>query len=366
MRVDAVLEQSLERTVDVIGRLVAVQRGIVAANSWGRVAEVRVQVGDRVDKGDILAVLDRERLAWRRDLAEAARAEAEANLSNAKARVRRADARLVTARARLALAEQELERLERLRDSVAFSQASYDDKGLEVEVAQRTVDETAAEVVEARTLTDQFAARLQGARVSLQLADDELEDATIRAPFPAVVTSRLTEAGAYLDLGDEVVGLLNDRELEIEADVPFNRLPGLVPEASVRFSLDDGRAFDAEVRAVGAEENPRSRTRVVRFRPKFDSAAKALADGQSVTLAIPAGPRRVALTVHKDAVVREAGSTFVFVVADGAADIRPIEVGEAIGNRFEVVEGLAAGKLVVVRGNERLQPGQAVMTADPS
>ena len=366
VRVDAVVNQTIERTVGVIGRLVALQRGVVAANTRGRVAEVRVQVGERVEEGDVLALLDRDRLAWRRDLAEAEQAEAKANLANAEARVGRADASLVTAKARLALAQQELERIGRLRDSVAFSQASYDDKRLEVEVAQRTVDEAAAEVAEVRTLTGQYAARLQGATAALQLADDELDDAAIRAPFPAVVTSRRTEVGAYLDLGDEVVGLVNDRELEIEADVPFRRLAGLARNAKVRFTLDDGRVFDAEIRAIGAEENPRTRTRVVRFRPNFTGATDALADGQSVTLAIPAGPRHEALTVHKDAIVREAGAAFVFVVADGLAEIRPIVLGEASGDRFEVVEGLAAGEQVVVRGNDRLQPGQSVITADPS
>ena len=70
--------------------------------------------------------------------------------------------------------------------------------------------------------------------------------------------------------------------------------------------------------------------------------------------------------MHKDAIVREAGAAFVFVVADGLAEIRPIVLGEANGDRFEVIEGLAVGEQVVVRGNERLQPGQSVITADPS
>ena len=237
--------------------------------------------------GAEIAMIETEaehKVVW---MAEAERVEAEANLANAKAQVRRADASHVTAKARLALAEQELERIERLRESVAFSQASYVENTLEVEVAHRTVDEAVAEVAEARTLTSQFAARLQGAVAALQLAEDELDDAIIRAPFPAVVTSRRTEAGAYLDLGDEVVGLVNDRDLEIEADIPYSHLAGLAETSKVGFTLDDGRVFDAEVRAVGAEENPRTRTRFLRFRPNLAGVTEALADGQSVTLAIP-------------------------------------------------------------------------------
>ena len=50
----------------------------------------------------------------------------------------------------------------------------------------------------------------------------------------------------------------------------------------------------------------------------------------------------------------------MFIVADGAADIRPVVIGFAVGERFEVKSGLEPGDIVVVRGNERLQPGQKV------
>ena len=363
--VDAVKREALSRTVTVIGRLVSRQRGVVAANTRGRVGEVRVQVGERVEKGDVLAILDRDRLAWWRDQARSEVTEAQANLANAQARVNRINARMVTAQARLALAEQELARFEKLRGSVAFSPANYDDKRLEVEVARRVVEEVGAEVDEALTVTDQFAARLTRARITLELAADELDDAEVRAPYPGVVTSRQTEAGAYLNLGDPVVSLLNDQDLEIEADVPFKRLAGVPSGARVRFSLDEAEVFDALVRAIGAEENPQTRTRVVRFQPLFDKPRRSLAEGQSVTLILPAGPAREIVSVHKDAVIRQAGSAIVFIVTGSAAEIRPVTLGDSNGVRFEVLHGLEAGDLVVVRGNERLQPGQAVAYESP-
>ena len=64
--VDAVKRQPLSQTFTVIGRLVARQRGVVAARTRGPVAELRVQMGQRVRKGDVLLLIDRNRLAWRR------------------------------------------------------------------------------------------------------------------------------------------------------------------------------------------------------------------------------------------------------------------------------------------------------------
>ena len=86
VQVDAVKREPLNQTFMVIGRLVARQRGDVAARVAGPVAEMRVQVGDRVSRGDVIAVVDRKRPAWRRDVAAAEVHESKASLANAEAR----------------------------------------------------------------------------------------------------------------------------------------------------------------------------------------------------------------------------------------------------------------------------------------
>jgi len=62
----------------------------------------------------------------------------------------------------------------------------------------------------------------------------------------------------------------------------------------------------------------------------------------------------------KDAILQRSGDALVFVVTDGTAEARRVVIGEAVGPRFEVLQGLAAGDLVVVRGNERLRNGAPV------
>ena len=188
--------------------------------------------------------------------------------------------------------------------------------------------------------------------------------ADIRAPYGGVITQRRTVAGAYVKAGEGVVGMIDDGSLEIEADVPANRLAGLAPGTKVSFRLDGRGTYRATVRARVPEENPLSRTRRVRFVPDFpDSAGNAnnLAAGQSVTLAIPAGTVRQVITVDKDAILKRKGRSVVFVVGAGNAAIpRPVKLGEAVGGRFVVLGGLKPGELVVVRGNERLRPGQKI------
>lgn len=328
--VDAVIEEPLSQTVPVLGRMVAGEFGPIAARIGGAVNEMRVDVGDRVERGTVLAVLDRERLALERDRYESL--------------VRQQSAKLAGARADLQKVSLDLKRLEGIRKSAAFSQARYDDAIQDVVKQKGEVAETQAELAQAET--------------QLKRASVDLQDSEVRAPYPGVVSKKHTEVGAYLNIGSPVVTLINDLDIEIEADIPGNRLGGLARGTSVRVTLDDKSEHVAIVRAIIPDENPRTRTRPVRFDPKFTDLAKPLATNQTVTVHVPIGVPRTVTTVSKDAIVRRGGNVLVFVVRDGKGEPQPVTLGESVGNRFVVTSGLKAGDRVVVRGNENLRPGQ--------
>ncbi|MCY4451373.1 MAG: efflux RND transporter periplasmic adaptor subunit [Immundisolibacterales bacterium] len=338
VEVDAVREEPIAQTAPVVGRVVPREHGTVAATIGGPVAEVAVRIGDRVQAGDVLIVLAR-------DLPEARLAQKKADESLEAARVR-------TAEAEVDLVRQELERLERLKNSSAFPKAAFEDKR--------------QELVRRRSRVREAAAALARAGVQRRMAEIELERITVRAPYPGVVTARRTAPGGYVKAGDPVVTLVDDQHLEVEADVPADRLAGLSLGTEVNVELDDGIVYPATVRAIVPDENPLTRTRPVRFTPRFDPGPDAVrpAPNQSVVVRVPIAGPEIAASVHKDAVVSRGGRSLVYVV-EGApqaarAEVRAIRIGESAGGRFVVTEGLDAGELVVVRGNERINPGQAI------
>lgn len=330
--VDEVRVEAMAQTVPVIGRLVARQAGEVAARTAGPVASLHVAVGDRVATGDPIAALDTVRLRAERDRLAALVNEAQAQMER------------LTAQA--ALRRQELHRLEGLQESAAFSQSRFEDARQEVIIAESAIGTAEASRV--------------SATAGLSLAQIDLSWATIVAPYPGVVTLIHTEVGAWLGVGERVVSMVNDLELEVEAEVPSSRIAALDAGAVVSLILDDGTRHTAVVRAVVPEENVLTRTRQVRFIPRFETLRKPLAVNQSATVVLPAGRGQDVLTVHKDAIVRNQGQAFVYVAEDGTAQIRPVQLGQAVGGRFEVLDGLGPGEAVVVRGNERLRPGQPI------
>lgn len=309
--------------------------GVVSAIIKGAVQEMRVHVGDRVDAGDVLAVLASDSLKWSRELRVAEVKSAEADLTNARAQAK--------------LRRQELQRLENLRQSSAFSPARFEDAQQELAKAESSA---------ARGESD-----LSVAKANLNLADIDLANAQVKAPYAGVVTATLTAVGTYLNAGEPVLSLVDDLSMEVEADVPADRVQALTPGTMVSFGIGaDGVERFAAVRAQVPEENPLTRTRKVRFSPAEDALGQNAAANQSVSIAIPSGPMKQVITVHKDAVLTKGGQRVVFLVTDGKAELRPVELGEAVGGRFIVHSGLKSGDEVVVRGNERLAPGQTVQT----
>lgn len=332
VRVDAVLMEPLSQTIPVIGRLVSRQAGQVAAQIAGAVVKMKVEVGDRVEIGQVLAVLDTASLS--------------AELNVAEGQLLQAHAQLEFDRSDMRLAELGLKRQQDLKKSGAFSKAKYEDWVQKVARANASVKRRQAEILTTEA--------------SLHMKQIDLDKATIKAPYEGVITQRMAEAGSYVRVGDPVVYMISDRALEIEVDVPSLRVVGLTPGIEIEFDLDNGQKFKARVRAVLPSENPLTRTRTVRLEPDFAQQSGRLADAQSVVVHVPIGIQRNIISVHKDAIIKRGSLNIVFVINDKKAQSREIELGESTGNRIEVLSGLKPGDQVVVRGNERLKGGALV------
>jgi len=327
---DLVVETEMSETVAVFGEVVSGRQSRVAARVAGVAAEVPVRVGDKVAAGDVLARLDPQLF--------------EIGLAEAQAAVDVAEAGIATVEARLDRARKAFRRAESLRENAAIAEAQLEDR--------------ISDLAEANGAAAEARARVEAARTALRRARYDLENATVRAPFDAVVLSVATEHGQFINPGSEVATLLDTSAMEIEANVPARFIDALRPDQTVEARTDAGGALTLALRAVLPTEFSSTRTRPVRF--EVLEAGQAVAVGQSVTLDVPVSAPRTIAAVPKDALIQSPSGWSVFVAADGKAVPRPVEIGQALGNRFEVLSGLAPGETVVVRGNERLRPGQDI------
>lgn len=324
--------RALAETVPVFAEVITARNGNIAARVAGTVETVHVLAGTPVQSGDLLVALNVELLTIQVAQSQAQLAEAAAGIETARARVDRA---------RIAL-----DRIEALRGGTAFSQGRFDD-------AQ-------ADFLEAEALFVEAQARERSAQSRVAETQYQLDRSEIRAPFSGIVLEVNTIPGAFIQAGTPLVRLLDTDAFEVQANVPSRYTAFLQPGQQVQASSETGASFTLNLRAVLPVENPSSRTRPVLFAAPELSAMGGAAVGQSLTVDIPVGEARDVLSVPKDALVQARGGWTVFVAAEDEAQPRTVTLGVPLGDRYEVVSGLQEGDLVVVRGNERLRPGQAI------
>ncbi|MGI9411385.1 MAG: efflux RND transporter periplasmic adaptor subunit [Hyphomicrobiaceae bacterium] len=331
--VDTVDEREISDTQAVIGQLVATRRAALATRIAGIIERVDFEVGDRISTGQELVKLDSSRIAI-----EMRAAEASIDVARAGLRV---------AEAKLKLAEQAFQRQAALRKSTAFSRSRYDD--LKQEAVQASSERAQAE------------AQMQSAKSILERAAYELKHAVIKAPFDGIVIARVAQPGQYMSPGGAIATLLDVTNLEVEADVPSEIASslGIGTKVSARFS--NGTERDVLLRSAIPVQDVSTQTRPVRFTAKLDDLqASHIAVGSTVTLQLPVSAPRKVITAPKDALLQGRGGWIVYVVKDDKAVPQPVKLGQAVQNRIEIKAGLSPGQLVVVRGNERLRPGQPV------
>ena len=324
--------RKLSETVPVFAEIVTARDGAVASRVSGTVEAIDILAGARVAKGALLVELDTELLRILQAQADAQMAEALAAIETAKLRVDRTGT--------------VFKRVEALRASTSFSQGRF--------------DEVEADLQEARSQLTEANARQKSIEAQVAEARYQLERSRIIAPFAGTVIEVNTIPGAYIQAGTPVVRLLDTASFEVQASVPARLITSLNVGQQVQASLETGEELTVEVRAILPIENISTRTRAVRFAASQLGAVENTAVGQSVTVQIPVGAARDVLSVPKDALVQARGGWTVFVAVDGKAEPRPVNIGVALGDRYEVMSGLMAGDLVVVRGNERLRPGQDI------
>ena len=332
VNVQPVETRMLSETVPVFAEVKTSRDGTVASRVAGTVQTVHVLDGSQVEAGDPLIDLDDELLRIQ--------------LAQSDAELAVAQAAIATAEVRLDRARNTFSRIEALQRSATFSQGRFDD-------AQSDVLEARSQLFEAQARVKSVEARMAEARY-------QLERSIVVAPFSGVVIDVNVIPGQFIGAGSAVVRLLDTKAFEVEASVPARYIGFLNPGQEMPARTENGDDLTLQLRAILPLEDPSTRTRTVRFSAPGLGNLSATAEGQSITVQIPVGEARNLLSVPKDALVQARGGWTVFVAEEGLAQPRNVTLGLPVGDRYEVLTGLQEGDLVVVRGNERLRPGQAI------
>ncbi|HWN84250.1 MAG TPA: efflux RND transporter periplasmic adaptor subunit, partial [Vicinamibacterales bacterium] len=254
------VERPITRFIRVTGTLAAEEQADVAAETQGRVVATPVERGTRVAMGaDLIRIAAAE--------ASASAAEAQANAAQIESRLGIAGGaafevdrvpEVANARANLTLAEGDYERAKMLVDKKLLSQAEFDQRSAQAEVARRQFD------IARNGAVQQYQALL-GARARVSMAQKALADTVVRAPFTGVVGERLVSVGDYVTRGTKVASVMRTNPMRLELTVPQQFSPEVRVGRAVSLEVDTapGKTFVGQVRYVSPALQTDSRTLIV-------------------------------------------------------------------------------------------------------
>jgi HlyD family secretion protein len=354
-----VATQPLVQTVVATGRVAALSRAQVGSAVTGVVVERRVKEGDTVRPGDVLAVL-------RADDLEASVREAQAALAQLQQSTRpQAQASLREAQARLAQASREATRRRDL-----FRQQMITREPMEQAVQAETVARTAVE--QAQLTVRSLVAGNPGetaARARVASAQAQLAKTTIRAEVAGTVLTRNAEPGDLVQPGRVLFDIARTGDTEVIVPLDEKNLEVLAIGQAAMCIADafPGQPFPAKVSFIAPSIDPQRGTVDVRL--AVDPVPGFLREGMTVSVNVETGRRDRAIVVPNDALAAADGNrAALWLVVDGRAERRQVQLGLRGLTQTEVTAGLRPGDRVLANAPAALKQGDRVrlLTALPT
>jgi len=299
--------------VDVSGTVVSLNDSRIAAEIDGVLTGL-AEVGDAVEKGAVIANIEPRLM---------------------RVQVTRARANVAVLEADLRYREQQLARAEEL---AANNNA-----------AANFLDESTAE-------RERALHQLVDARAQLERAEGDLDRTNIRAAFSGHITERLASVGEYVDVGENVLHLVDTHRMEIALPAPIALTAFVRPGLKVPVRNGSVERLHP-VRTVVPVGDAVSR--MVEIRLSVDEDDWLV--GTPVLVSLPSDTPVTAVAVPRDALVQRGGQSFIYKVSSaGVAEQISAEIESTVGLWVGIASGIEAGDQVVIRGGERLAPGQPV------
>jgi RND family efflux transporter MFP subunit len=351
----AAIEQPITRFLRVTGTLAAEEEAEVAAEVQGRVIATPVERGTRVnEKSDLVRIAPAEATAQAVEAeANAAQIESRLGLSGGSAFDVERVPEVANAKANLQLAQGDFERTRMLFDRKLLSQAEFDQRSAQFEVAERQYD------IARNAAVQQYQA-LQAARARVSLAQKAVADTVVRAPFSGVVGQRLVSVGDYVTRGTKVASVLRTNPLRVELTVPEQYSAEVAVGRAVTFEVDasPGKTFTGQVRYVSPALQTNSRSLIVEaVVPNDDGMLKP---GSFATARIEQASQTPGVLVPTTAVRTIGETSRVYVVSIDRAEERIVTLGQEVGDKVEITTGLKAGEIVATKNVAQLVDGARV------
>jgi len=362
VRAVSATERIVKRNVESVGTLFPLEETIVSAEIDGRVDRIDVDLGDFVNKGQIMVHISDEEQRYLLAQNEAQFRSSLERLGLSKETDKVADIKTTPdvrrAEADVFDAEQRYKRTRELRDQGIGPQADLDQAQARFNSVRAAYDST---VNQTRNLIQE----VERFRAVVDLQRKKLRDTSVYAPFAASVKERQVTLGQFVRANTPLIVLVKTDPLRLRLDVPERMAPWVKVGqiAQVEVEAFEGQKFNGKIWRVSPSVDQAKRTFIAEA--LIDNPGMRLKPGSYARARIPTDKSETIVLLPNRAVQYILGSNKAYVIKDGVIEARDVKVGERFENEVEVLEGVVAGEMVATTNLPRLDTGSKV-TIDSS
>ncbi|MFT5654660.1 MAG: RND family efflux transporter MFP subunit [Arenicella sp.] len=211
-------------------------------------------------------------------------------------------------------------------------------------------------IAELRSNVETSKAEVARAKVALVSAQTDLARTSIKAPFAGRVVSQSIQPGEFAQIGSPIARVVDTQNLEISARVPAALVQPIEPGTELKI-IGRGRELTAPLRALVPVGDAVSRTMELRV----SLSNTDLLVGSPVRVSLPTAASKEVIAIPRDAIILRPNQQYVFVVEEGVANRKEVQLGYGEGDMIEVIGDIKGNATVVIRGGERLRDGQSVV-----
>jgi multidrug efflux pump subunit AcrA (membrane-fusion protein) len=351
-----VKQDDIRRSVEVVGTLAAQDEVSVSSQAEGVVIRVLADLGDAVKADQPLVELDHEKLQYNLDQQKAALASSLTKYGATETGElpppeQTPDVR--KAAAELTQAKQAYDRADELHKRQLIPQQSLDDADTALRSKQASYDSALQSAKNLR-------ADIDVSRTSVKLADRQLRDTVIRAPFDGYVQKRMISLGELVKEQLPVMTVVRVDPLRVKGEIPERMAPWIKIGQPVELSVDayPGKTFVATVSRISPGVTTETRTFAFEaIAPNHDGQLKP---GTFARVHLETSLVERVLTIPYGAMQYRYGVNRAFVVKGDTLAIQELKIGDRQGDRMEILGGLTAGELVATTDVDNLTDGMKV------
>ena len=361
---------SLDRRLQLTGTIVPEAKVDVFSKVSGILERIGVEQGDRVKTDHIIAMVEGEereaRIQESRAALDVLKARWEQMETGARPEeIGQAEELVRQTEARWKNSLDNYKRLKTLKERDFISQQHLDEAMLQVTISEAEHNSAKEKLTLMRKGArqedrDALLAQIRQAEATLKLAVINLKNATIRAPISGIISQRFLDRGAFVTTNTPLIRIVAMDIVKVVVHVVESELAqfraGAIAEIRVDTYPDE--LFRGSVVRISPTVDPESRTADVEI--QLDNKDHRLKPGMFARVSLVMQRREGILLLTKDSLLRESGTTRVFVHDSGKASLREVRLGLEGEQYVEILTGLREGDEVIVAGQYELRDGMPV------